>query len=551
MADTHYTAESTVVVLLEVKYCVQASPRCGVYIVTLTVNIDTMKIEPPFRPFYVYPVANDFESDDISSSICIRRKIKAFNGNWTNSRDITIYAKTILIRFCQELGSSAQDEDKVAQQPGCLKPFFVNYVVEGSFEFDEMPNVCSYLLTSIKDHSITQEHKVKALKLYLLVNTIVLINSNKVVSVGISEFTKYISNKSPSKNLPTFNILYSIELVNQVWCTGINFNELRCLYKQWDIYTTLDLLYIDNSVVAVKSEFSLLSEKDPHFAFATSNYYLILYEDNSFLCDRRINSFQRIGFESSSTYSNIKPCHELNHGRMGVLIGISNLMFDDSYNSDLNGYELMAFRQPDSEVISIRPVLLTSLHYNIVPDFSLSGYSCHRYMSNCVEFDLEFYFTDKSTNLTKSITRKFYVLDDGFSSILPKFSSKDDFPPLHFGQSELFVDQFLIGDMDNVQLSKLIKLEPEHQSITSPATLNYVNTSQQFVYSLRYLKHLFRWMIYANIDFNWFMLRFNSDNTISISFAFISSATVPWSRDPVYHYHTQMSLPKKIGRAHV
>ena len=552
LADTHYTEDTTLFVIIEIKSCLDHEKKCMIYVLVIPIDLLTYKKVEMSNPYFVYRIKDEYELANDNTRICTKRRIKSlkgFSGNIQETKDDNI---ALLIRSCERLGTDATEDDAKILMSGCLKSYITTSGIDLNYTIEPCPVICDYLLTSKTDHSVTVIQKLKIIKIYMLGKNLVLINKDKLITLPMVDFIVYISYKDIDKPLIKFSLLYSVTNIKHIWCTGINFNELRCLSRQTYMFSSLDILYVDNSVVAITSDFMLITEDNPASAFMIKNYYVILYNTgSSYLCDKRVSQYQRIGLNISDTQEGpyLEECHELDFKNAGDLIDITNLMLDDSYDSDVHGYALLAFKNKVTGSIVVRPTLLTGIHFEIIPEFSLDGYTCHRYMKNCFEFELEFvgYLNDRHKTYEK-ITRTFYILNDKFTSVLPKFSSRLDIPHLHFGQAEMYLDQFFVGDLDNVRLSKLIKLQPHDKSLINPSTLSFVSTAQQFTYTLTYNEP--RMAFYSIIDnsrveFNWFMLKFNSDNTISIAFSFISQARLKYKQtSEVYPlYHTYKNLP--------
>lgn len=541
-ADSHFTdKDNLIVVILEIRYCPR--PKEPLAYCTLHLGILTLNRGNSKEGNYRLSCSQSFDLKSIeipNSGLEYKdRGLRAFKlrSNFYLSKDKKLVT-WVLLRF----NSMMTEQDR-------------SYLKLYRFRFRNQTFFLDHNRTAVY-YSLQGDNKLfKVKKVYRIGDFVIVANVDRVISWYLPELFKYsnFSSGTSKEGVVTKGILGVFELNSYgIWCNHMNFNELSCLYVDKigkdpgssNSFKVLDLVQIDDHITTVQSTgntiFSMYTFKR---AFNTKHYILIIAntginKTQAFICDKRINSTQEV---STSNFSLFPPCTSADF-KVGHRAEVfSQLLYDDNYSNQLNGFILVTFTKENGTNMkqrTIQPLLLSGQYFEIVPNVDLSNHLCHRYLENCAQLDLIF----KSRDNRNEEKRTFYIINENFTSILPKQSLSEFFSDLSYSNMALRVEDFFLGDFQNLKITSLQDIyAPNSQGTERSISKTESHISEPPQFSFRFPNSAFKGQVASPFALEWFLIRIVDDKPISLTFGLIS--LIPMRETKIRKFSLLRTLP--------
>ena len=531
LSDSHFTIrDQHLVVVIEFRHCTERVASCSIHLGFFLLS-KSHEREGSYDLTKSQVISLNQTEYPGSSLDCRNRGMRAFKvQNYIIDPKIGRNDKTtraIVVRYCPI----------APPRKTALLDLYVLLISNNTFSLDTHRTLLKYSLPS-------REAEMKVLKVFSVGEYVIIVNSDRLISWHMKSLFSFTS-RAEKGNKPSTGITSVFELDSEeIWCNHMNFNELSCLYLESHptsgaksrAYKILDLVQIDGNITTIHATGNtIISDFALQRAFNTKHYILIIAKSGqsttTFICDKRISNIQAV---SVIKHEVTTQCPQLALKANYEPESFNNLLFDDNFNNELNGYLLVSLRDlSNAQVLRriIKPVLLSGHYFEIIPSVDLSSQLCHRYMEYCAQFDLIFKAVINTSNGTKEVQelRSFYILNHNFSSVLPKKSIKDYFSGPAYSNMMLMVDDYFMGDLRDLKISSMHNAHAF--STSTQGTYRAISQSSSGVimplnFSVQFPKPNFQYNYVKPFFLEWCQIRLSDNKPVSLSFGLMESKSI-------------------------
>jgi hypothetical protein len=403
-------------------------------------------------------------------------------------------AEILLTRYCP---NDPSNSSMTVKKPTCLEMQIISIgnVSDTISEVElntDLKKVCNYTYKDSKGNTINAEFDLN--KIIASRSLILFSNSESFLWTTFTDFyimireSNFDQYQNTSLAMSIFLNLVSTKKIHNLYCNFINLGELGCSLalephtvqsKDRNIttstYEAYEFLTVEGQTFPIQLPTTVYSQDVGQLqdSLNTKNYILYLINNTLWMC-RRKQPDNIYLTHLISPDKNVSTCQQVEFDDDNVPIYIKDLLLEENYSNEIDGYILVATCDKSKlesayRIFKTRPMLISGPLLSFVLNSDVSNNICDRYFTNCS--DTTFNFIDDRVSSKDEekkpilIPRKVYVINENFTSVLFISASKRLNSTANNGRLLFGLGDYFLGDVLNPELSRVFPVQGEGLAI--------------------------------------------------------------------------------------